>query len=228
MIPVFSGGVSCTAILIAIVFVDMIVVRVSKIVPVVARHHAESSWTFCLAQAFTLLMGCVLALGMWEVAQLPWNIFLWQHLKWAFRLFGAGFFALIGNAVSLWMLPTVSLEDHRHKLWTLRIQVSLLVLATLLLFLMKHYTHYAFQSWADAFEYFHTAKVDFHGYCSEKSFDAKSGQAVMEWLFTMCLLGSIVTFYQEFNNVRQDIWCSADCKPLLPRQRLLKGQSEGP
>jgi len=228
MIPVFSGGLSCTAILIAVVLLDIVVVRVSEIALVVTTQHGEGSWCFCLVQAFTLLMGFLLVIGIIEVGFLPWNMSLDRHLKWAFALFGAGFGVMIGNTVSLWMLPTVSHEEHHYQPWPLRLQVSLLVLSVLICMLVKYTAKIAFQNWGQAYHYLHTAKVDFHGYCLEKSFDAISATAVLEWLYMMCLLGSLVTVYQEFKNVRQGIWCSADSKPLLPRQRLLKGQSDGP
>jgi len=226
MIPVFSGGLSCTAILIAVVLLDIAVVRVSEIAPVVARQHAERSWCFCLVQAFTLLMGFVLVVGIVEVGFLPWNVSLDRHLKWALALFGASFGIMIGNSVSLWMLPTVSHEEHHYEPWPLRLQVSLLVLSILIYMLVKKYTaKIAFKNWE---HYLHAAKVDFHAYCLEKSFDAMSAAAVLEWLYMMCLLGSLATVCQEFKNVRQDIWCSAESKPLLSRQRLLKGKSDGP
>jgi len=196
------------AVLIAIVLIDT----------VVARHHAHSSWCFCLVQAFTLLMGCLLAVGLLKISHLPWNRALYPHLIYAFQVLGCGYGLSIGNAVSLWILSTVSLEgDHRCDLWHLRVQASCLVLSSLTVLIVYLTADVAFRDFDKNLQ---MAKVDFYGYCTEKYFDALSAEAVLEWLYVIFLFGGISSLHQEFQNIRQDmeIWCSADSrKPLLPR-----------
>jgi len=213
METVFSGGLTSTAFLIAVVLVDSVVVRL----------HANHSRCFCLVQAYTLLVGCVLVAGIVHVGSLPWNRELYHHLIWAFRLFGAGFGVSLGNTISLWMLQTSSPEEHPREPWAMRLSVFLLVLSALIFTLMHFVAKTAFPDIHALGHMLHEARVDFHAYCTKKSFDAVSVLAVMEWLYVMCLIGGLATLRQDI-----EIWCSADSRePLLPRLAKLKGQSDG-